>query len=69
MKLINTVHIGCNWLQLNKLTLNQLKTNYKVFQRAKHENKDIKLCINNVPIQQVDNPNCLGVLNQISHIR
>ena len=33
-----------------------------VFHRDKHKNMDIKLCINNVPIQQVDNTNSLGVI-------
>ena len=43
------------WLQSNKLTLNMLKTHYMVFHRDKHKHMDVKLCINNVPIQQVDN--------------
>ena len=59
-----------------KLTLNLLKTHYMVFPRAKHKNMDIKLCINNVPIQQVDNTKCIEVIiddefnwsNHISYI-
>ena len=47
-----------------------------VFHRAKHKNMDVKLCINKVPIQQVDNIKFLGVIiddnlnwsNQISYI-
>ena len=44
-----------------------------VFHRAKHKNKDVKLCINNVPNQQVDNTKFLGViidddLNWSNHI-
>ena len=58
-KLINTLHIELDklyaWLQSNKLTLNLLKTHYMVFHRAKHKHMDVKLCINKVPIQQVDN--------------
>ena len=64
-KLINTLHIELDklyWLQSNKLTLNLLKTHYIVFHRAKHKNMDIKLCINNVPIQQVDNTNLLMMI-------
>ena len=33
-----------------------------VFHRAKHKHMDVKLCINKVPIQQVDNTNFLGVI-------
>ena len=33
-----------------------------VFHRAKHINLDIKLCVNNVPIQQVYNTKFLGVI-------
>ena len=36
-----------------------------VFHRAKHKNMDIKLCINNVPIQQVDNTIYLGEILMI----
>ena len=57
-KLINTLHIELElyaWLQSNKLTLNLLKTHYMVFHTAKHKHMDVKLCINKVPIQQVDN--------------
>ena len=58
-KLINTRHIELDklyaWLQSNKLTLNLLKTHYMVFHRAKHKHMCVKLCINKVPIQQVDN--------------
>ena len=50
------------WLQSNKLTLNLLKTHYIVFHRAKHKHMDVKLCINKVPIQQVDNTKFLGVI-------
>ena len=76
-KLINTLHIKVDklyaWLQSNKLTLNLLKTQYMVFHRAKHKHMDIKLCINKVPIQQVDNTTFLGViieadLNWSNHI-
>ena len=76
-KLINTFHIEIDklyaWLQSNKLTLNLLKTLYMVFPRAKHKNMDVKLCINKVPIQQVDNSKFLGViidnyLNWSNHI-
>ena len=76
-KLINTLHIELDklyaWLQSNKLTLNLLKTHYMVFHRAKHKNMDIKRCINNVPIQQVDNTQLLeliinGDLNWSNHI-
>ena len=76
-KLINTLHIELDklyaWLQSNKLTLNLLKTHYMVFHRAKHKHMDVKLCINEVPIQQVDNTTFLGViiddnLNWSNHI-
>ena len=76
-KLINTLHIELNilyaWLQSNKLTLNLLKIHYMVYHRAKHKHMDVKLCINKVPIQQVDNTNFLGViiddnLNWSNHI-
>ena len=79
-KLINTLHIELDklyaWLQSNKLTLNLLKTHYMVFYRAKHKHMDAKLCINKVPIQQVDNTTFLGVIiddnpnwsNHISYI-
>ena len=33
-----------------------------VFHRAKHKNMDIKLCINNVTIHQVDDTKFLGVI-------
>ena len=60
-KLINTLHIELDILyarlQSNKLALNLLKTHYMVLHRAKHKTMDIKLCINNVPIQQVDKTN------------
>ena len=44
-----------------------------LFHRVKHKNMDIKLCINYVPIQQVDNTKFLGViidddLNGSNHI-
>ena len=44
-----------------------------VFHRAKYKNIDIKLCINNFQIQQVDNTKFLGViidddLNWSNHI-
>ena len=56
---MNTLHIELDklnaWLQSNKLILNLLKTHYMVFHRAKHKHMDVKLCINKVPIQQVDN--------------
>ena len=44
-----------------------------VFHKAKHENMDVKLGINKVPIQQVDNTKFLGViiddnLNWSNHI-
>ena len=61
-------------MQSNKLVLNLLKTHYiMVFHRAKHKHMDVKLCINKVPIQQVDNTKCLGViiddnLNWSNHI-
>ena len=32
------------------------------FHRAKHKHMDVKLCINKVPIQQVDNTKFLGVI-------
>ena len=71
-KLINTLHIELDklyaWLQSNKLTFNLLKTHYIVFHRAKHKNMDVKLCINKVPIQQVDNTKCLGVIIDDNHI-
>ena len=76
-KLINTLHIELDklyaWLQSNKLTLNLLKTHYMVFHRDKHKNMDGTLCINKVPIQQVDNTTFLGViiydnLNWSNHI-
>ena len=76
-KLINTLHIELDqlyaWLQSNTLTLNQLKTHYMVFHRAKHKNMYVKLCINKVPIQQVYNTKFLGViiddnLNWSNHI-
>ena len=58
-KLNNTLHIELDqlyaWLQSNKYTFNLLKTQYMVFHRAKHKHMDVKLCINKVPIQQVDN--------------
>ena len=58
-KLINSLHIELDklyaWLQSNKLTLNLLKTHYMVVHTAKHKHMDVKLCINKVPIQQVDN--------------
>ena len=65
-KLITTLHIELDklyaWLQSNNLTLNLLKTHDMVFHIAKHKNMDIKLCINNVPIQQVVNTKFLGVI-------
>ena len=76
-KLINTLHIELDklyaWLQSNKLTLNLLKTHYMGFHRAKHNNMEIKLCINNVLFQQVDNTTFLRViidddLNWSNHI-
>ena len=76
-KLINTLHIELDkpyaWLQSNKLTLNLLKTHYMVFHRAKQKHMNVKLCINKVPIQQVDNTKFLGViiddnLNWSNHI-
>ena len=76
-KLINTLHIELDklyaLLQSNKLTLNLLKTHYVVFHRAKHHHMDVKLCLNKVPIQQVDNTKFLGViiddnLNWSNHI-
>ena len=33
-----------------------------VFHRAKHKDIDVKMCINKVPIQQVDNTKFLGVI-------
>ena len=44
-----------------------------VFHRAKHKHMDVKLCINKVTIQQVDNTKGLGViidanLNSSNHI-
>ena len=44
-----------------------------VFHRVKHKNMDVELCINKVPIQQVDNTKFLGVitddnLNWSNHI-
>ena len=44
-----------------------------VFHRAKHKTMDVKLCINKVPIQQVDDTKFLGViiddnLNWSNHI-
>ena len=47
------------WLQSNKLTLNLLETHYMVSHRDKHKHMDVKLCINKVPIQQVDNTKTL----------
>ena len=43
------------------------------FHRAKYKNMDVKLCINKIPIQQVDNTKFLGViindnLNWSNHI-
>ena len=76
-KLINTLHIDLDqlyaWLQSNKLTLHLLKTHYMMFHRAKQKHMDVKLCINKVPIQQVDNTKFLGViiddnLNWSNHI-
>ena len=76
-KLINSLHIELDelyaWLQSIKLTSNLLKTHYTVFLRAKHKNMDVKLCINNVQIQQVHNTKFLGViiddnLNWSNHI-
>ena len=79
-KLFNTHHIELDklyaWLQSNKLTLNLLKPNFMVFHRDKHNNMDVKLCINKVPIQQIDNTKFLGVIiddnlswsNHISYI-
>ena len=65
-KLINTLHMELDklyaWLQSNKLILNLLKTHYIVFHRAKHKHMDVKLCINKVPIQQVDNTKALLIL-------
>ena len=63
-KLINTLHIELDklytWLQSNKLTLNLLKTHYMVFHRAKHKHMAVQLCVNKVPIQQVDNTKFLS---------
>ena len=44
-----------------------------VFHRAKHKNMYVKLCINKIPIQQLDNTKFLGViiddnLNWLNHI-
>ena len=44
-----------------------------VFHRTKHKHMDVNLCINKVPIQQVDNTKFLGViiddnLNWSNHI-
>ena len=65
-KLINTLHIKLDkqyaLLQSNELTLNLLKTHYMVFHIAKHKDLDVKLCVNKVPIQQVDNTKFLGVI-------
>ena len=33
-----------------------------VFHRDRHKNMDVKLCINKVPIQQVDNTKFFGVI-------
>ena len=76
-KLINTLHIELDklyaLLQSNKLTFHLLKTQYMVFHRAKYKHMDVKLCINKVPIQQVDNTKFVGViiddnLNWSNHI-
>ena len=76
-KLINTLHIELDklyaWVQSNKLTLDLFKTHCMVFHRAKHKHMGVKLCINKVPIQQVDNTNFLGKiiyenLNWSNHI-
>ena len=49
----------CNWLQMNKLTLNLPKTHFMVSHRAKHKlnNISISISLNSVPIEQVNYTN------------
>ena len=66
----------CNWLHMNKLTLNLPKTHFMVFHRAKHKLNNISISLNSVPIEQVNHTNFLGVVidnkldwsNHISYI-
>ena len=51
----------CNWLQMNKLTLNLPKTHFMVFHRAKHKLNNISISLNSVPIEQVNHTKFLGV--------
>ena len=51
---------GCN--QINSLNLLKTHYNIMVFHRPKHKNMDVKLCINKVLNQQVDNTTYLGVI-------
>ena len=52
----------CNWLQMNKLTLNLPKTHFMVFHRAKHKLNNISISLNSVPIEQVNHTKFLGVV-------
>ena len=53
------VHI-CNWLHMNKLTLNTQKTTYQVYTNMKHS-EDLKIELNGMEIQQVATVKYLGV--------
>ena len=44
----------CNWLQMNKLTLNLPRTHFMLFHRAKHKLNNISISLNSVPIEQVN---------------
>ena len=52
----------CNWLQMNKLTLNLPKTHFMVFHRAKRKLNNISISLNSVPIEQVNHTKFLGVV-------
>ena len=66
----------CNWLQMNKLTLNLPKTHFMVVHRAKRKLNNISISLNCVPIEQVNHTKFLGVVidnkldwsNHISYI-
>ena len=66
----------CNWLHMNKLTLNLPKTHFMVFHRAKHKLNNISISLNSVPIEQVNHTKFVGVVidnkldwsNHISYI-
>ena len=57
-------------MQLNKLTLNLMKTHYIGFHRAKHKTMDSILCVNNVSIHHAFSKQFLGIIiyNDLNHI-